>query len=63
MSDIEYQASCGHGGASCRRLAFALSRQGHVVPASKEVQFIPRTLTVAKEDEIAEHTFIVGLEP
>ena len=33
------------------------------MPASKEVQFIPGTLTVAEEDEIAEHTFIVGLGP
>ena len=31
------------------------------MPARKEVEFIPRTLTVAQEDEIAEHTFIVGL--
>ena len=33
------------------------------MPASKEVQFIPGTLTMAEEDEIAEHTFIVGLSP
>jgi hypothetical protein len=33
------------------------------VPTRKEVQFIPGTLTVAEEDEIAEHTFIVGLSP
>jgi len=33
------------------------------MPASKEVEFIPRTLTVAEEDEIAEHMFIVGLSP
>ena len=31
------------------------------MPARKKVEFIPRTLTVAQEDEIAEHTFIVGL--
>ena len=33
------------------------------MPASKEVQFIPGTLTMAEEDEVAEHTFIVGLSP
>ncbi len=33
------------------------------MPAGKEIEFIPRTLTVAQEDEIAEHTFIVGLSP
>jgi hypothetical protein len=33
------------------------------MPARKQVEFIPRTLTVAQEDEIAEHTFIVGLSP
>jgi hypothetical protein len=61
MSDIEYQASSCHGGACLGGFPFSLGRKGHVVPASKEVQFIPGALTMAKEDKFAEHTFIVGL--
>ena len=63
MRYVENKAGGSHGWARRGCFLFALGRKGHVMPASKEVQFIPGTLTVAEEDEIAEHIFIVGLSP
>jgi hypothetical protein len=37
----------------------ALGGKWHIMPASKEVQFIPGALTMAKKDEFSEHEHIV----
>jgi hypothetical protein len=60
MSHIECEPRRFHNPAGFCGFGLALGRKGHIVPASKEVQFVPRTLTVAKEDKISKHVAIVG---
>ena len=61
MGHIECEACRLHHSAGFCGLGLALGREGHVVPASKEVQFVPRTLAVAEEDKISKHIAIVEL--
>ena len=62
MGHVESESAGFHHSAGLFSLGFPLWGKGHVVPAGEEVQFIPRTLTVAEEDEISEHIAIVGPE-
>jgi hypothetical protein len=61
MSHVEDQARLFHGATGLGRLGFPERREGHIVPASKEVQFIPGTLTMAEKDKFSEHVAIVWL--
>jgi hypothetical protein len=61
MSDIKGKSGGLHDLAGLGGLALALGRKGHIVPSSKEVQFVPRTLAVAEEDKISKHIAIVEL--
>jgi hypothetical protein len=61
MGDIKGKSGGLHDLAGFSGLALALGRKGHIVPASKEVQFVPRTLAVAEEDKISKHIAIVEL--
>jgi hypothetical protein len=63
MGHVEGETSFFHDPASISSFCLALGRQGHVVPASKEVQLVPRTLAVAEENKISEHVDIVGDRP
>jgi len=60
MGNVKGEPSLFHHPARVGRFGFAFGGQGHIVPASKEVEFIPRALAVAEEDEISEHGVIVG---
>ena len=60
MGHIKCEARRLHDLAGFCGFCLTLGREGHVVPASKEVQFVPRTLAVAEEDEISKHLAIVG---
>ena len=62
MSHVEREPCILHDPTGIGSFGFALWRQGHVVPASKEVQLVPRTLAVAEENEFSKHGDIVGRE-
>ena len=59
MGNIEDQPGLFHGAPSSPSFLGPLGRQGHIVPASKEIEFIPGALTMAKEDKFSEHEPIV----
>ncbi len=59
MGHIERKFRRLHDLAGFCGLGLALGREGHIVPASKEIQFVPRTLAVAEEDKISKHVAIV----
>ena len=63
MGYIKCEARRLHDPAGFCGLGLALGREGHVVPAGKEVQFVPRTLAVAEENKISKHVDIVGDRP
>ena len=60
MSNVERKPRFLHDPTRIGCLSFALRGEGHVVPASKEVELVPRTLAVAEENKISKHVAIVG---
>ena len=60
MGNIKGEPCVFHDSASIGGLGLTLGGKGHVVPASEEVELVPRTLAVAKENKISKHDAIVG---
>ena len=60
MGHVKGQPRIFHDPACVGGFGFSLGGGGHIVPASKEVELVPRTLAVAEENEISKRVAIVG---